>query len=329
MAALAAAALCAVAGAAHGADPLGLMPESASAVADEVDDLTYMILVVTGVTFVGVQAALVWFLFRYRKRPGGAKAKYTHGNHTVEMVWTVAPALVLVFLALYQMGLWVRVKSAGPAGTAGVVGGELTFPEGTVRLQVFARQFEWNFRYAGPDGVFDTADDLLTNGSLVVPVDRPVVADLRAMDVIHSFFLPNFRFKQDALPGVTIPIWFQGNKLSHESRPVRDRHGELRQLHYWDVVCAELCGDQHTYMAGRLYVVSTEDYERWLAGEQTSVPVPVVPQRGFNTDPPLTALDRTWVRWAWQDDLSVKRPPPKHKNLFGEDYVGDEAEDDF
>ena len=88
---LAAVVVAALAGTASAGDPLHLMPESASVEADTVDGLTYMILWITGITFVGVEALLVVFLFKYRARPG-QKAKFTHGNHAVEMVWTVVPA---------------------------------------------------------------------------------------------------------------------------------------------------------------------------------------------------------------------------------------------
>src|SRR5258708_5969254 len=105
------------------------MPESASAEADEVDALTYMILWITGITMVVVEGLMVWFLWKYRRRPG-QKAKFTHGNHAVELVWTVAPALILVFLALYQMNMWMRLKARAPENN-----------EGAVHVQVLAKQF--------------------------------------------------------------------------------------------------------------------------------------------------------------------------------------------
>ena len=122
--------------------------------------------------------------------------------------------LSVVFLALYQMKLWVRLKKPTPGEAEN---------GGAVHVDVVAKQFEWNFRYPGPDGQLGTADDLLTVGALVVPVNHPVNCRLRSLDVIHSFFLPNVRFKQDAVPGLTIPFLFRPTKLSAERHPLMGR----------------------------------------------------------------------------------------------------------
>ncbi len=286
-------------------DPLHLLPEAASPVAREVDELIYLIVYVTGATLVGVQAALVYFLFRYRARKG-ARAKYTHGNHAVEMTWTVLPALVLVLLAVYQAGMWKRMKSAVPEDNANAI-----------EVQVFAKQFEWNFRYPGPDGAFNTADDRYSTGIMVVPVDRPVNIELRAMDVIHSFFLPNFRFKQDAVPGLHTKLWFRADKLSSARQPVADRDGVEKQLDYWDIVCAELCGSQHSAMSARLYVVPDEDYEKWVAGQPTTLRLPPNSLRG----PEDSTTGLIWQRWHWQDSREIKGKPRRSRGvlLFGEE----------
>lgn len=307
--------LLAVASAAFAGDPLRLMPESASAEADRIDDLTYLIFWVTGATFVGVQVVLVWFLWAYRRKPG-VKAKHTHGNHTVEMIWTVAPAAILVFLAVYQMGLWKELKSTAAPDNAGAV-----------KVQIFAKRFEWNFRYAGADGLYATDDDLITSGVLVVPVNRPVNAELRSMDVIHSFFLPNLRFKQDAVPGLTGNIWFRPNKLSTERDGVRDRNGVRQELKYFDVVCAEICGNAHTTMAAKLYVVSDADYEKFLRGEPTSLGGEIGPPMRADLKNPTGAYDKVWVQWAAQDDLVPPGPPKWKRNPFGEDDRGEAADE--
>jgi cytochrome c oxidase subunit 2 len=285
--AVAALAVAGLAASAHAADPLHLMPESASAEADEVDGLTYLVLWITGITFVGVEGLLLVFLFKY-KRKDGQKSKYTHGNHAVEMVWTVTPAAILVFLALYQMSLWLELKKPHPEQN-----------DGATQIQVIAKQFEWNFRYPGPDGVFGTADDRLTVAAVVVPVNHPVNATLRSMDVIHSFFLPNFRFKQDAVPGLTIPFWFKPRVLSADRQPVPDRNGNPKKVAYWDIVCAELCGNLHTTMGAQLYVVSDADYAKWQK-DASSVPG-LPPWSVWNKDNPMQSQDKVWTRWEWQD----------------------------
>lgn len=306
---LAVIAIAALAGTARAGDPLHLMPESASAEANTIDALTYMILWITGITFVAVEGLLVVFLFKYRAKPG-QKAKFTHGNHAVELVWTVVPALILVFLAVYQMSLWIELKRPAPADN-----------RGAVELQVVAKQFEWNARYPGPDGKFGTGDDRLTVSAVVVPVNRPVNVQLRSLDVIHSFFLPHFRFKQDAVPGLTIPFWFKPTKLSAERLPVMGRdtdalkEGEEKWVEkhpkYWDIVCAELCGNSHTNMSAQLFVVSDEDYAKWL-NDSTSVPgLPV--WSVWHKDNPLNVADKVWVRWHWQDREKRMGPDGKYK----------------
>src|SRR5207253_2076726 len=120
---------------------------------------------------------------------------------------------------------------------------------GATRVQVLAKQFEWNVRYpdpdiSEPDKAFDSPKCRLTVMSMVVPVNHPVNVTLRSLDVIHSFFLPNFRFKQDAVPGLTIPFWFRPIKLSKDRQPIMGRDEEAlkngeekwveKKLDYWD-----------------------------------------------------------------------------------------------
>jgi cytochrome c oxidase subunit 2 len=294
---VAALAVTALARTAHAADPWNLMPESASAEADEIDGLTYLILWITGVTFVLVEGLLVVFLFKYKRKPG-QKSKYTHGNHAVEMAWTVTPAAILVFLALYQMNLWIELKKPRPEKN-----------DAPTKVQILAKQFEWNFRYPGPDGIFGPdkdgkVDDRLTVAALVVPVNHPVNAELRSMDVIHSFFLPNFRFKQDAVPGLTIPFWFKPTKLSADrkhadGRPMMNRNEPPQQIHYWDIVCAELCGNLHTTMGAQLYVVSDADFAKW---QNDASSVPGLPAWSvWDRANPMQSQDKVWTRWEWQD----------------------------
>lgn len=332
---LATAAIAALAGAAYAGDPLHLMPESASDEANTIDSLTYLILWITGITFVGVEGLLVVFLFKYRARPG-QKAKYTHGNHAVELVWTVAPALILVFLAVYQMGLWIELKRGAPEDN-----------RGAVELQVVGKQFEWNGRYPGPDGKFGTADDRLTISAFVVPVNRPVNVKLRSLDVIHSFYLPHFRFKQDAVPGLTIPFWFKPTVLSAQRKPVMGRDPKEIEKHrevwiekhpkYWDVVCAELCGNSHTNMSGQLFVVSDEDYAKWLNDPASTPGLPGWTL--WHKDNPQNSADKVWIRWHWQDMEQRMGPDGKYKldkallsrEPFGEDerHGGDASSEDM
>ena len=213
------------------------LPEQASTYAPEIDDMFHLIMWITGVIFVIVELLLVYFLWRYRHREGRV-ATYTHGNNRLEVIWTIVPALICVMLALLSRRIWEQIKE--------------NMPHDAVEVHVTGEQFAWNFRYPGPDGKFDTADDILTLNQLHFPVGKPVIVTLTSKDVIHSFFLPEFRVKQDAVPGMKTRIWFQGNKVGH-----------------WEIACAELCGLGHFRMKGFVNVDTQADYDKWLA-EQAS-----------------------------------------------------------
>jgi cytochrome c oxidase subunit II len=116
-----------------------------------------------------------------------------------------------------------------------------------VKIEVNAHQWAWAARYAGPDGKFNTADDIVTLNDIRVPVNTPVLIELVSTDVIHSFYLPNFRIKQDAMPGMVNHIWFQAKET-----------GEF------DIACAQHCGTHHYKMKGQLTVYSEEDYKNWV-----------------------------------------------------------------
>jgi len=209
------------------------LPKDVSADGYQVDHLFNFILWITGIVFIGTEVALFWFMWKYDGERNDQPAKYTHGSHHLEIIWTLLPAVTLLFMAIYQMNAWAEHK--------------IKKPNVPPLAEVTARQFEWRIRYPGPDGKFDTPDDIYDVNLLVVPVDEVVLINLRSMDVLHSFFLPNLRVKQDALPGRVIPVWFRA----------------VEQGDY-DLVCAELCGWGHYKMKGRLRVVSREEYEAHL-----------------------------------------------------------------
>ncbi len=172
-------------------------------------------------------------MWKYDGQTNTRPAEFTHGSHNLEVTWTLIPAAALLFIAIMQMSAWEEAKMKKPHRPA--------------LARVTARQFEWRIQYPGPDGQLDTSDDLFTVNELAIPVDEEVVIDLESMDVLHSFFLPNMRVKQDAVPGSTIPVWFKST-----------RAGE------YDIVCAELCGWGHYKMKGRLLVLTRPEYEKWL-----------------------------------------------------------------
>lgn len=217
-----------------------LMPESASTFGPDIDRMYYVILIITGIVFVVTEVLLVWFLVRYRHKEG-RKAEYLHGNVKAEIVWTAVPFVIVLGIALASRGLWAEIRDPDSMPTDGV------------EVHVTAKQFEWNATYAGADGAFGTGDDVTLRNRMSVPVDRPVVVTLQSEDVIHSFFLPDMRVKQDAVPGMEIPVWFEAT-----------RTGEFT------IGCAELCGIGHTRMRGTLTVLGPDEFRSWLAEQQAS-----------------------------------------------------------
>ena len=209
------------------------LPENVSTYGADIDFMFVVIDWVTTVTFVLVAACLLYFLVRYRHREG-RRAIYSHGNSTLEIIWTIVPALILVLLFFMSHSTWARVKSQAPPGD--------------VVVEVTGKQFNWEVRYPGPDGKFDTADDLKMDNEVHVPVNKNVRVVLKSREVIHSFFLPQLRLKQDTVPGREILAWFNATKPGK-----------------YEIPCAELCGFGHSGMRGWLYVHTPEDYAKWVA----------------------------------------------------------------
>jgi cytochrome c oxidase subunit 2 len=210
------------------------LPPRASTFAGEIDFMFWVILIITGTAFVIVEGGLLWFLIRYRHQPD-RRAHYTHGSMRAEIVWTTIPAVTVIVLGVWSGRVWSEIKRRD------------RLPEDAVRVAVAAKQFEWNVTYAGADGALGTDDDFTVRNQLHVPVNRPVVADLTSEDAIHSFFVPAFRLKQDAVPGMRIPVWFQATEVGQ-----------------YELACAELCGNSHYRMRGMVYVHTQEDYDQWM-----------------------------------------------------------------
>jgi len=222
------------------------LPHDVSQHGHTIDHLFYFILWLTGAVFVVTEVVLFWFLWRYDSQGVSKPVTYSHGSHSLEIVWTIIPAAVLLFIAIYQMNAWAASKISNPAaGPDGILGTADDMPP---TLEVTARQFEWRLRYPGKDGVLGNEDDLFAVNDLHVPVNEEIVLELKSADVLHSFFLPNMRVKQDAVPGMKIPVWFRAMETGT-----------------FDLVCAELCGWGHYKMRGRLTVESRDDFNRWIA----------------------------------------------------------------
>lgn len=215
---------------------LGWLPENVSTYGREIDALIALIYYVTLAWFILTIGALVIFVLRFRHREGRRPA-YVTGERFREVAWLLALGIVVLGLDLWidfrGVEVWARVK--GPP------------PPTDLEVRVTAKQFNWEILYPGPDGRFGTEDDLLLENELYVPAGRPVRVVLGSRDVLHSFFLPHLRLKQDVVPGREIPAWFEA------IRPGR-----------YELPCAELCGFGHSGMKGWLIVLAPEEYRRWV-----------------------------------------------------------------
>ncbi|PKO18792.1 cytochrome c oxidase subunit II [candidate division BRC1 bacterium HGW-BRC1-1] len=231
------------------------LPEQSSTYAPGIDGLFYLILGISLFFIVLVHVLIVVFVWRYRQRQG-RRAFYTSGNRRLEALWFSIPAVILVVLVILSQSTWSRIKTAA------------VWPAEALTVEVLAEQYAWNFRYAGPDGKFgaldpalmdpynpwgrveddpDGADDVMTINTMAIPVNEPVRVLLRSKDVIHSFFLPDFRYKHDAVPGMTMEF-----------------HLEATRPGDFPLACAEFCGLGHYRMKGTLHVMPRAEFDAWL-----------------------------------------------------------------
>jgi cytochrome c oxidase subunit 2 len=255
------------------------LPENVFPATEPIDRLFYAILYLTCGIGLAVFAVMVVFLFKYRYR-SGRRASYLHGNSRLEVVWTLIPTAILIIIAASSQKTWSKIKHQ-PSES------EATDP---IHIEVVGRQFQWFFRYAGKDGKFgprrpelvdftssnsdemigldrsdpDGRDDILSP-KMYIPVNRRVYIDLTSVDVLHSFFLPNFRLKLDAVPGINGRLWIESIKTNTEVNGV-EADGTPKPF---DIVCAELCGQGHFKMRGQLFAVSDQEYDRFIE-EETS-----------------------------------------------------------
>ena len=221
------------------------LPESIGPRTAGIDHLFEMIHVILGITFLFTGLILAFCLWRFRAG-SRSTAMFVHKNTLLELVWTVVPAGILIFLALYQLPYWQQNKEQHPALISGLVLDQDDYLPPIAR--VVARQYGWKFIYPGRDGEFDTRDDIISENVMVLPANEELVLELVSEDVIHSFCITQLRLKQDIVPGLQPHVWF---RISGE--------GE------WEIHCMELCGWGHYRMNARLIVLQRPQYDLWKA----------------------------------------------------------------
>jgi cytochrome c oxidase subunit II len=254
---------------------LGLPPLAATH-GGEIDSLIGWIHIFRLILFGGWGTFFVYALMRFRKSRNPV-ANYTGvKSHASSYLEGGVLVVELVLLFAFSIPLWAaRVDHRPPENEALVV-------------HLTGEQFAWNVRYAGPDGVFGKTDiklidiqnnplgvdrsdppakdDVTTLNQLYLPANKPIIVKLRSKDVIHSFNVPEFRVKQDAIPGLTIPIWFIPNVTTAEMR-TRTGNPEFQ----YEIACAQLCGLGHYRMRGFVTVLSPEEFQKWMDDEQAKL----------------------------------------------------------
>lgn len=268
---------------------LGYGPhEAASAHGKSLDRMFNITTIVTGIVFVITQIALFWFSYKYRQRKGG-KAIFMPHNNTLEVVWTVIPAVVMTFLVVGGLDAWNDVMA--DVGT----------DEDVIEIEAMGYQFAWQLRYPGPDGKLGARDFRLTSGTnpvgqdwtdeanlddfhpseIVLPVGKKVRVRILARDVLHDFYLPQFRVKMDAVPGMPTYFVFTPEKTTEEYRQSlreypeyqvpdpADPEKQLWETFNYELACAELCGTGHWSMRRLVRIVSEEEYKDWLDQQQS------------------------------------------------------------
>jgi cytochrome c oxidase subunit 2 len=221
------------------------LPKAASSFAGDVDWLLGFITWIVGIWFLAAEGILIFFVLRYRRRPG-VRAAYVPARRLRAMAFVLVPCAAILGFDLVidavAAPIWHRIKE--------------TLPPAQETIRITGEQWAWRFRLPGPDGRLDTADDIEVVNELHLPVDAVVQFELTAKDVIHSFWMPEMRLKQDAVPGRTIRGWFQPTRVGH-----------------YEMDCAQICGLGHTMMKASVVVESREAYESWVREKAGSAQV--------------------------------------------------------
>ncbi|MBI3299794.1 MAG: cytochrome c oxidase subunit II [Elusimicrobia bacterium] len=238
------------------------LPVQASDFAADIDRGLIIIHWAMALIFVLWGIFFVYLLVRYRHRDGH-KVERSHMSLAVSMTPDVAVlGFEILLIAVYAVPSWSRMKITVPPA------------EGAVQVELMAEQFNWSARYPGKDGKFGRtapdqvdftnpfgivaedpagADDVVAVNEMRFPVDETVLVKLTSKDVIHSFFIPEFRVKQDAVPGMALPVWFKPNRV-----------GE------YELTCAQLCGVGHAIMRADVKVEDRASFDAWLASKKAA-----------------------------------------------------------
>lgn len=277
--------------------------KAASAHGSSLDSLFNVTLFFTGVVFVLTHIALFYFAWKYKKVKGSKATHWAH-NNTLEMVWSAIPAVVMTYLVIKGLLAWNTVMADVKEG------------EDFVEIEATGYQFAWHLRYPGADGVLGARDykkitaenplgqdwtdphnfDDFHPDELWLPVGKKVRVRIIARDVLHNFFLPHFRVKMDAVPGLPTYFVFTPEKTTEQYREELSKYPEYNvpkdpsdpeskmvwEEFNYELACAELCGKSHYSMRRIVRIVTQPEYDAWLAKQQSFYQSSI---RGKDSDP--------------------------------------------
>ena len=236
-----------------------------------IDRMLYITTALCGIVFVITQVALFWFSYKYQESDNRKAFYYPH-NNKLEMIWTVIPAIALTVLVGFGIFYWFKITGDAP--------------KDAMVVEVTGKQFGWEFRYPGKDGILgkkyykniddakgnplgqiwdDPAnhDDIYATQEMHLVVNRPVKLVIGAKDVIHDVGLAHFRMKMDAVPGTPTTMWFTPTKTTKEMRKITENPEFV-----YEISCDQMCGKGHYSMRGTIVVESQEEYDTYLATQK-------------------------------------------------------------
>jgi cytochrome c oxidase subunit II len=208
--------------------------EEASTAAPKIDNLLNVLIVLSSFVFSLVVVMFFYALYKFRAKPGDeSDGEPIHGNTRLEIAWTAIPTIIVLFCAGYSWSVLndIEAKAAD-----------------SLRVDVFSQQYAWGFGYPGFENVY-------SQGDLHVPLNRQVEFKMHALDVIHSFWVPQWRIKKDNVPGITTSAVVTPDKLGH-----------------YELICTELCGFGHATMRAKVVVERPQDFRKWVEGLKQPVP---------------------------------------------------------
>lgn len=210
------------------------LPEALTQTAKDIDGLFGLIFWISLVAFILVEALLVIFLIRYKRKHPDKQGLAIHGNTKAEVIWTLIPALILVGIGIYSTGMVYTIQEP---------------PADVYEIKVTGMKWAWEFEY--PNGA-------KTYGELRIPEGENVLFKIYSKDVIHSFWIPEFRIKQDAVPGRETRYWVKAETLNNVENKYEKR-----------IICAEYCGNQHSNMLADLQIMPADEFTAWVDKELT------------------------------------------------------------